>query len=395
MPRTLTATFPVLCLILLLFGLGPRITGAQAPAEALHDQESGQDWSTVLHQWIGSEQGLCDATGGVLLVQAPSGQYLGAAGTAGISDQTPVLTGDRFEIGSNTKSFTVVLALQLQEAGKLSMDDSLASWLPELSMAIPDAERITLRQLAGNISGIPDYADPLMQPLVDSNDQAGLARGWTPEQLVQLALNQGGPQFKPGTDWAYSSTNFILLGMVIEAASGEKLVDLYRQKIFQPLGMTSSYYAEQAPDPGNIVHGHYQVPGGDFADMTGWNASQGGAAGAIVSTAEDMARYARGLMAGELFQEPNSLHQMLTLREVGLEQGGMLMSGYALGLLEFRNAGVQLIGHAGQTPGFQTVWAAVPEQDTYIVFLTNSGTCPAGLLPATLTAQQLGLEPAG
>lgn len=241
MPRTLTATFPVLCLILLLFGLGPRITGAQAPAEALHDQESGQDWSTVLHQWIGSEQGLCDATGGVLLVQAPSGQYVGAAGTAGISDQTPVLTGDRFEIGSNTKSFTVVLALQLQEAGKLSMDDSLASWLPELSMAIPDAERITLRQLAGNISGIPDYADPLMQPLVDSNDQAGLARGWTPEQLVQLALNQGGPQFKPGTDWAYSSTNFILLGMVIEAASGEKLVDLYRQKIFQPLGMTSSY----------------------------------------------------------------------------------------------------------------------------------------------------------
>ena len=199
---------------------------AEAPAgeQAGEAAPSGIDEAALddlLNLWIGSGNPLCDAPGGVLLVDSPSGRYLKAGGVASTEDGRPLKVDDRLQIGSNTKAFTVILALQLQEAGVLSMDDPLSKWLPELAARIPNGDRITLRQMAGNTSGIWDYADPLMQPLVDNNDQEGLAKAYTPQELIELVIADGKPTFAPGEGWHYSSTNFILLGMVVEAATGQ------------------------------------------------------------------------------------------------------------------------------------------------------------------------------
>jgi D-alanyl-D-alanine carboxypeptidase len=356
--------------------------GVEATAPAGGLDTAG--WDAVLAQWIGQDDPTCDAPGGVLLVESPAGKYLKAAGVANLDDARPVEAHDRFEIGSNTKAFTVILALQLQEAGVLSMDDPLSKWLPDLAAKIPNGEKITLRQLAGNTSGIADYADPLMQPLVDNNDQAGLAKGYTPLELVERAVANGKPSFAPGEGWHYSSTNFILLGMVVEKAAGKPLAELYRAQIFDPLEMTATTYLEGSPKPGSIVEGYYKV-GDKLENMTSWNATQGGAAGAIVSTAEDMGRFARGLFGGSLFKDEKTLAEMTAMRELDYGEGGGVLAGYGLGLISFE-ALFKAIGHEGQTPGFQTVWFWAPETETAVVLLTNSGSCRAIMLPAGLPA---------
>jgi len=362
-----------------------RAPGAMAAAEAAR-------WDAVLDRWIAEpSRPTCDAPGGVLLVDSPAGRYLKAAGVSSLESGRRVKPGDRFEIGSNTKSFTVVLALQLQEAGLLKLDDSLGKWLPGIVARIPGGERITLRQLAGNTSGIRDYADPLMLPLIQANDRAGLAKAHSPSDLVDFGLATGLPAFAPGEGWQYSSTNFILLGMVVEAASGRPLAPLYQERIFDPMRMADTTYLESSPAPGSIVDGYFTAPGQERIKVTDWNATQAGAAGAIVSTAEDMARYARGLMRGELFRNRATLEEMLALTELTESTGGAFMNGYGLGLMSFRTTGFRAIGHGGQTPGFQTIWFEVPEADTRVIFFANSGSCPAGFVPILLPREQFGL----
>jgi len=380
-------------LTLLISACAPLDRSAEGPS-TINIANSAQ-WDQLLATWIeDAGDPTCDAPGGVLLVETADGRYLKAAGLTNPADGVPVEVDDRFEIGSNTKSFTVVLALQLQEAGALSMDDLLIDWLPDTTAQIPNGDQVTLRQLAGNTSGIWDYADPLMQPLIDNNDQEGMATSYTPDELINYAITNGTPDFAPGADWNYSSTNFILLGQVVEAASGQSLPDLYRQRIFDPLGMENSSYLTDSPAQGSIVSGYYTIPSGEQIDVTNWNTSQGGAAGAIVSTAEDMAAYAEGLFEGELFQNKTTLAEMLDFTPLSIDQGGGVIDGYGLGIMSYATAdnGFSAIGHGGQTPGFQSVWFYVPEADSLVIFLTNSGSCPADFLPFFLTPDILGLE---
>ncbi len=358
---------------------------AEAPAD-----ESPSPLDDLLNQWMTPGNGLCDAPGAVLLVDSPTGRYLKAAGVTSLEDPRPVQVDDRFEIGSNTKAFTVILALQLQDEGVLSMDDPLSKWLPELAAQIPNGDQVTLRQMAGNTSGIWDYADPLMQPIVDANDQEGLAQSYTPQELVDYAIANGSPDFAPGEGWHYSSTNFILLGMVVEAATGKSLAELYQERIFDPLEMTSTSYLEGSPEPGSIVDGYYAISGDELTNMTNWNATQGGAAGAIVSTAEDMSRFIGGLVGGELLQG-TSLDAMFDFRELDISEGGGVFAGYGLGIIDFQTNGFSALGHAGQTAGFQSVWFFVPESATAFVLLTNSGSCHVIYLPSTLAPETLGV----
>ena len=370
--------------------LAPELTGAEMPPAPL--DEAALD--SILNQWLTPGNGSCDAPGAVLLVDSPGGRYLKAAGVASLEDGRPMLVTDRLEIGSNTKAFTVALALILQEEVVLSLDDPLSKWLPDLAARIPNGDQVTLRQLAGNTSGIWDYADPLMQPIIDANDREGIVRSYTPQELVEYAIANGTPDFAPGEGWHYSSTNFILLGMAVEAASGKSLAELYQQRIFDPLGMESAEYLEGSPQRGAIVDGYYTIPGGELTDMTEWNATQAGAAGAIVSTAEDMARYAEGLFGGKLFRDDATLQEMLAFRELTQREGGGIVAGYGLGLFSYATQGFNAYGHAGQTPGFQSLWFHIPEADTTFMLLTNSGSCRVMLAPSNLAPETFGLKAA-
>jgi D-alanyl-D-alanine carboxypeptidase len=325
----------------------------------------------------------CDAPGAVLLADTPQGRFLSAYGLASTQDQTPLQTTDAFQIGSNTKSFTTVLALLLQEDGIWSLDDPLSKWLPEQAAKIQDGDQITLRMMGQNHTGIPDYADAVIGDALKADilDQASLEKGYTPEQLVDIGVNLREPSFAPGEGWEYSTTNFILLGMAIEKATGKPLEQLYQERIFEPLGMQDSYLLNDVPEKGSFVNGYYTLTGGTAADVTNWNGSQGWAGGSIVSTAEDMAKYAKGLSDGSVFKDPSSLEQMTAFGDGPIAP----FSGYGLGV-GIWSQDLFGWGHAGQTPGFQSLFAIYPEKTTQVIFFANSGSCNVYSLPQTVSA---------
>ena len=323
-----------------------------------------ETWEEAAEKFLES----CDAPGAVMLVDEPRGRFLQAYGLANSEDGTLMQTDDRFEIGSNTKSFTVVLALQLQEEGVWSLDDPLSQWLPDPAARIPNGQQVTLRHLASNTSGIWDYANPLIGALIE--DGGDLEKAYTPEELIDYVVENGEPSFAPGEGAEYSSTNFILLGEAIEAATGEALADLYQERIFDPLGMENSSLLEGVPEDGAIVNGYYTLPSGEALNTTDENGSQMWAAGGIISTAEDMAKYAAALSGGSLFQNIDSYIQMT---DFGDELVGSF-SGYGLGVGKWFDEPLAW-GHGGQTAGFQTLFAIFPSSLTNVVLLTNSASC--------------------
>jgi D-alanyl-D-alanine carboxypeptidase len=314
----------------------------------------------------------CGTPGAVLLVDTPSGRLLKANGVASTEDGTPVQVGDAFEIGSNTKSFTTILALQLQEEGVWSLDDPLSTYLPDQAAKFPNGDKVTLRQLGQNTSGFADYANPLIGAAIENDD---LEHGYTPEELVDYAVENGDPPFEPfepGEGWSYSTTNFVLLAMAIESVTGKKIADLYQERIFQPLGMEDSFLLEGVPEPGQVINGYYTSDDGEVINTTAWNGSQGWAGGGNVSTAEDMAKYAEGLAAGELFQDPSSLGQMLTFVSGGFTG---FTGGYGLGVGAWIVGDTNAWGHEGQSAGFQSWWGVFPDEEATVILLTNSASC--------------------
>jgi D-alanyl-D-alanine carboxypeptidase len=341
----------------------------QAQPSTLEELMDSSLEELVYHEGVPPELALDKAPGAVVLIDSPAGSLVKADGYANVEEERPMSTYDRLEIGSNTMMFTGVLLAQLQEEGLLSLDDKLSEWLPDLAASIPNSEEITLRQLATHTSGIADYGDPLVS--AGGGDSEALRSSYTPEELVRLATENMPPDFSPGEpgQWHYSNTGYILLGMVLEAASGQTYAELLQNRIFNPLGMTNTELLENTPSKGSIVDGYLTFP--YDVKTTEWNGSQGWAAGGIISTAADMAKFTRALMSGTVFNDPDTLAVMTDFIERSenaavASTGG---AGYGLGLVEFAPG---LWGHRGQTIGFSSIVAMDPARDFLLIALTNS-----------------------
>ncbi len=314
------------------------------------------------------------APGLVLYVKTPDGTYLNAAGVTSLEDGTPIQPDDILEIGSNTKSMTVVLLMQLVEQGLISLDDPLSKWLPEQAAALPNGDQITIRQMAQHTAGLWDYGDELIGAGVGDPD--ALEAAFTPEEMVQFAADNGTPYFAPGEEgqWHYSNTGYVMLGMIIEQITGQKIGDLMQTRIFDPLGLESAVFLEGVPEPGQITtQGYWWNEDGERVNTTNWNASQGWAAGAAAMTATDLATYGQALAAGELFQNADTLNEMLTF-DPSARFG--VLGPYGLGLIDFAGDGT-MWGHGGQTLGFQSLWYVEPAKDIVVVGLTNSASYSA------------------
>ena len=306
-------------------------------------------------------------------METPDGRYLNAAGAANLDDGTPMQSADILEIGSNTKSMTIVLLMQLVEQGLISLDDPLSQYLPEQAALLPNGDQITIRQMAQHTAGLYDYGDNIIAAGV--TDPAAMEAGFTPAEMVQDAVDNGSPYFAPGEEgqWHYSNTGYVLLGMIIESLTGESLADLFQTRIFDPLEMESAVFLEGVPQEGEITTHGYWWQDGERLDTTNWNASQGWAAGAAAMTADDLAKYAHALAAGELFQNPETLQEMLTFDPTATFSVG---GPYGLGLIDFSGDGT-VWGHGGQTLGFQSLWFTNPEKGIVVVGLTNSAAYSA------------------
>lgn len=311
--------------------------------------------------------------GAVLSVQGPGWRYVKAVGLADIAARTPLDCSMPFEIGSNTKMMTATVLLQLQEEGKLSIDDKLARHLPEIADRLPNGNAITLRQLAQHTSGIFDYSDnaPDGMPGIlegDMTDPAALIRPRTPQEMIDFAIAHGRPNFAPGEKgkWKYSNSGFILLGMVIEKIEGLPLQKSFENRIFAPLDMKRSFLWNGVPIASFGLPRAWLKAPFDY-ETSGWNMSQGWAAGSVISTADDMHRFIDALLSGKLFKSQGTL----TLMQQTVPTDSPIDMGYGLGMKQIE---LDLWGHGGQTLGFLSAYGAFPAQHVTYVAWSNSST---------------------
>ena len=337
--------------------------------------------------------------GAVLHVSSPSlGTWTGAAGLGEIATETAMRPDDRFRAGSLTKPFISILILQLVEEGLLALDDPLPEVLPEsVTSRFAASDQMTVRMLLNHTAGVPDFmalAGPeiiggaLGGPGVEANPE----RVWTDEEFLDFATGLD-PLFEPGAAQAYSNTDYLLLGLIVEEATGRTWREEYRERIIEALDLENTVLPDidDRTIPGDHARGYADF-GSGFTDYTELvNASVVGAAGgqSLITTPEDLARGIDAALAGELLQHDATLDDMLTW--VDWPDGNPLsayVSGYGLGLMkaDFGN-GVEGVGHSGDTPAGYHVFAFhLPDQDITISGAVNADDPLAGyvLIPRAL-----------
>jgi D-alanyl-D-alanine carboxypeptidase len=265
----------------------------------------------------------------------------------------PMQPGLHYRVGSVTKPLVATVVLQLVGEGRLSLQDTVARWLPGI---LPYGDQVTIRQLLNHTSGVPDYGAEPLQTLFGSFQ--GRFRVWTPQQLVALVADQP-PLFAPGTSWSFSNTNYVLAGLIVEAATGHTLGQELARRIFGPLGLRDTFFPVDSPGIPSPSSRGYSLPlgaeEGPLLDFTVYNPSQFWAEGNLISTLADLTRFFRALLGGRLLP-PGLLAEMTTPVPTG--QPGM---GYGLGLLVLDTPLGRLIGHDGSIPGFHDIVLNTPD----------------------------------
>jgi D-alanyl-D-alanine carboxypeptidase len=278
------------------------------------------------------------ATGALARVDDGQHTYRLASGVARLEPRQPLTPAARFRVGSITKTFVATVTMQLVGNGTLRLDDTVERWLPGL---VPNGGAITLRMLLNHTSGLFNYTD---DPAFFDRDLTVPA---TPQELVAVAVAHP-PTFPPGQGWSYSNTGYIVAGLILEAATGQSLDRLVTQRILRPLHLTGTYFPTRSPDiAGYHAHG-YRPPaltGDGYLDVTAFAPSLAWAAGAIVSTADDLRRFYSALLGGRLLR-PALLDQMLTT--VPLDP----VFGYGFGIYSQRGPCGTAWGHSGGIPGY-------------------------------------------
>jgi D-alanyl-D-alanine carboxypeptidase len=300
------------------------------------------------------------APGAAGWVRDERGSLGAASGLANRQTRQPMRPELRFRTGSMTKSLVAAVVLRLAAEGRLSLADPLERWLPG---SLPYGDQVSLRQLLNHTGGVPDRTATLEQALYAS--RPGRLRAWTPQALVAMVADQP-PAFPAGTAWSYSNTGYVLLGLVVEAASQRTLGQELDRSILGPLGLRDTLLPDSVPEiPGPSARG-YSLPlgpalDGPLLDFTVQNPSWTGAAGALVSTLPDLTSFFRALLGGSLLPPP-LLAEMTTMVEV--PPGSIplpLYDRYGLGLLEIETPAGPLLGNAGGIPGFLSIVLSPPD----------------------------------
>jgi len=294
----------------------------------------------------------------------------GAAGFASREQRTPVATTDRFGVGSVTKTFTAALVLQLVDEEALTLDDTVARWLADPVVArIPYVDRITIRQLLNHTGGVYDYYDDDSPFLQDAylGEGADWARVWTPLEVLAYADGaRHAPYFAPGEGVHYSNTGYVLLGLIVEQATGQGYAERLHARILGPLGLADTFYAATEPVTGGMVDA-YQPIEGELVNVSAFDLSSLGAAGGMVSTTRDLARFARALFGGELLR-PATVEEMVTFIPAGVPGWEV-----GLGVMRIQTPGGALVGHPGDGAGSGGRMFRLADADVTLVLVANSG----------------------
>jgi D-alanyl-D-alanine carboxypeptidase len=273
------------------------------------------------------------ATGATGVLAEVSGSTRPLAARAGVADPAtgrPVAWESRHRIESTTKTFVATVVLQLAGEGALGLDDPVERWLP----GPVDGTGVTVRQLLGHTSGLPDYADdlPLGQATSAAEFNRERFRAYAPEKLVAMAMRHD-PVFAPGQGWSYSNTNYVLAGMLIAAATGAPWEQAVHERIIEPLGLTGTILpgtSAHLPSPRLVAYQRLR-PGGPPVDVS--TRVSGHADAGIISTPGDVNRFLRALLGGRLLK-PAQLAAMRATRPAEPFAAIWDEPGYGLGLMK-------------------------------------------------------------
>jgi CubicO group peptidase (beta-lactamase class C family) len=286
-------------------------------------------------------------------------------GKRALEEGAPVEPDTAFAVGSVTKQFACASVLLLAEEGKLSVDDKVAKYFPDLTRA----GDITLYQLMTHTSGYPDFY-PL--DFVDRRLQKPIA-----VDAVIKDYAGGKLDFAPGARWSYSNTGYLILGRVVEKVSGESFGTFLDRRILRPVGMKDSAF-EPGPGSSGRARGYLSFALGPFEPATPEAEGWVHAAGGLWASAPDLARWSLALMQGRVLK-PDSFRLMTT--PVSLADSRS--KDYGCGLSVLRRDGETVLSHGGAVSGFRAYSALVPRTKSALVLLTN-GEPADPALPQTL-----------
>ena len=306
-----------------------------------------------------------------LLIRDGDGQWAGAAGMADIEKNIPMQVCHISKVASVTKLFVGVSVMQLVEDGVFELDDPIHQWLSEEVLSkVENADKVSIRQLMNHTTGIYDLIDDESFYLAILNNPA---KKWTPEELIQYTYGDAA-LFEPGTDVEYSNTNFLLMAMVIESATGTPHHKLIRERIINPLNLNDTYYHWHESLPDFVAQGYYDLyNNGTIIKMTNFNTGSGNGYGGIYSTTYDMKVFIEALLRDRTLLSETALAEMLDIRteSFGTEEA------YGVSIRKdfLERGGDQYgLGHRGRDLAYTADLFYFPEYDITLSYLINYGT---------------------
>jgi D-alanyl-D-alanine carboxypeptidase len=306
-----------------------------------------------------------DTTGALVRITGSAGKWSGTAGVSDLRTGAPVRPGGNFRIGSTTKVYTAVMVLQLAQEHRIDLNQPVQRYLPGLLPA--DYPRIPVYTLLDHTSGLPSVDIPgLYDPqwILEHRFEH-----WSPRQVVDTALRHP-IDFQPGTAQKYTNTAYVTAGMIIEKVTGRSYASNLQDRISDPLHLRHTYYPNDDPRlPNPAARGYLDVDG-KLVDVTEMNQSIPGAAGAIISTAEDLDTFITGLFCGRLLGT-EMMTRLFTVPDVPMFDGsGPAL--YSQGLMRITVNGVTVWGKTGSRYGYSSGVFATRCLERKLVYSVNA-----------------------
>ena len=344
-------------------GTPPRISGIRlAPASAPDAPTRRLTDAEVVEQLKAYTERMASRdvfSGTVLLAKAGKPLYSAAFGEANKDFGVRNTLDTKFNLGSMNKMFTAVAVMQLVEAGKLSLDDTLGKFLRAGAMRSDVLSKVRVKHLLTHTSGLGSYFTPEW-------DKQSRARYRSVDDWMGLVKDES-LQFEPGARWAYSNTGMLVLGKVIEVASGKDYFDYVRERIAGPAGMTNTDAYELDRVNKNLAVGYQreETPRGvEYRNNIFMHVIRGGPAGGGYSTVEDLTRFAEALKTGKLLSAAS--YRVLTTPKPELNSPEY---GFGFGIY----AGGRIVGHGGGFPGINSQLDIYVGEDYTLAVMSNYG----------------------
>jgi D-alanyl-D-alanine carboxypeptidase len=323
--------------------------------------------------------------GAVVLLRTPQGDFTVSYGTTLLGATSPPNEDTHFRIASNTKTMTAAVIVLLAQEGKLSLDDPISSYVPD----VPNGDNITIAQLLEMRSGLYNYTnDPIISKTIDTDP----AKVWTPAELLAIAFAHP-PNFPPGKEYEYNNTNYALLGLVAEKVDGKPLAQVMHDRLFGPQNMQDTALPSSTMNTIPEPYSHGYLYGSSSValvgeppyspdiqaaaragtllpkDYTNVNHSNAAAAGGVISTGDDLATWIKALVGGSVFDADYQRRWFDSLQPEDPSKPNGQKYGYGIAQLSWGANTIYF--HGGETPGYNSKISYDPTNQLTLIIWTN------------------------